>query len=78
MAGAATLASAVNSTSEVASGAYCAALIEGVGFALDSPLEEDGFELQVPLFEKLYRVVEGKCRSISWAAPLSADPVARR
>ena len=23
-------------------------------------------------------VVEGKCRTISWAAPLSADPVARR
>jgi hypothetical protein len=26
-------------------------------FATDSPLEEDGFELQVPLFEKLYRVL---------------------
>jgi hypothetical protein len=24
---------------------------------VDSPLEEDGFELQVPLFEKLYRVL---------------------
>jgi hypothetical protein len=25
--------------------------------SLDSPLEEDGFELRVPLFEKLYRVL---------------------
>jgi 8-oxo-dGTP pyrophosphatase MutT (NUDIX family) len=29
-------------------GAYCALLIEGVGFARDSPLEQRRFELSVP------------------------------
>jgi hypothetical protein len=43
------------------------ALIEGVRFATDSPLEGAGFEPSVPLLRKVSRLLpKGGAGSISW------------
>jgi hypothetical protein len=44
-------------------------LIEGVRFAVDSPLEEDGFELVVPAFRETFLLHRFRAANWSGASP---------